>query len=85
MSATIYWRPGKQDNNKYLHNVSSASHFMSTLKNAGIGELPTRLSRHWIPTLNGMVAMCEDQEKNPYQELIDLLDKYDEIELYAQY
>lgn len=84
MSATICWRPSAK-NDKHL-NVGAPSSFMEVMKNAGFG-FPCAVTLSDVPVLRGMAAVYgrNDQNPNPFDELLDLVEKYGSIELWAVY
>lgn len=86
MSATIFYEPVKQ-NSKSL-DVSAPSTFQDRLAKAFGGDWTTVLPRIFgkddIPTLQGMSA-TQIEDNNPYQQMIDLIEKYDQIRVWAQY
>ena len=84
MSATICWRPVSK-NEKSL-GVMAPSAFQEAMSQAGF-PLPCDLSQTDIPVLRGMAAAFGryDKRPNPYDEILELLNKYDGISLWAVY
>ena len=79
MSATIYWRPF--NNSKILEGIGAPSSFIEDMKKA-FDRFPLKLTEDDIPTLKGMIAV---DDQGYYQQVLDLIEKYEEIELYAEY
>lgn len=84
MSATICWRPSAK-NDKQLR-VGAPSSFIETMKAAGLG-FPCTVTEKDVPVLRGMAAVYgrNDQNPNPFVELIELIEKHDSVELSAVY
>ena len=80
MSANIYWEPASRKRNDL--NVGAASAFMTMLEKAGITN---RVTTADLPVLRGMEAAAPDGFKGPLQEMIDAVEKHDEIEWRAEY
>lgn len=80
MSATIHYRKTSTVD-PYLKCVGAPSSFIQTLERA-FGHFPCELSETSISTLKGMSAMTDNQA---YEEIIDLIEKFGSIELYASY
>lgn len=84
MSATIFWRPVKPEEDKHI-STSAPSHFLAAMREVGM-ELPCTIGKSSIPTLRGMAATHQNSStSNPYQEILDLLTTYDSIELGAEH
>lgn len=81
MSASIIWEP-VNPNPRTLH-VMAPSWFMAALEKAGLG-LPRQFGEIDLPVLRGMAATI-DKEANPFQELIDVIDKHGPVEVWAEY
>ena len=77
MSQTICYRPLNKGSS--LNNISAPSSFRESLEKA-FGGWPLRLTDTDIPKLEGMASIC-----STYQQIIDLIEKYDEIELYSEF
>lgn len=86
MSANIYWRPVAK-NNKSL-NVSAPSSFQEKMREAGL-SLPCTIEQKHIDLIRGMaIAYGPTNAKdgsNPFRHILDLLEHYDAIELWAEY
>jgi hypothetical protein len=82
MSANIYARQVKPVEGIDI-NVSAPSWFIGTMEKA-FGHFPCVLSDGSIQTLRGMSATVSG-EYNPFEELIELIEKLGKIEVYAEY
>lgn len=81
MSATLYYR---QISNKNKHvRVMAPSSFMRTLDEEFSGP-PYRFGPTDVPVLRGMAAGF-DGSVNPFRELIELIEKLTDIEVWAEY
>lgn len=84
MSASIYYRQVKPVSGKLL-NTSAPSSFIDSLEKAFGGREPT-LTTTEIPILQGMAILWTGMGgKNPYEQLIEGIQKYGEIEIDVQY
>lgn len=85
MSATIYFRQSTISAAKRL-DTATPEGFMETLENAFEKREPT-LRKSDIPVLFGI--LCARKVANldfkPFQQLIDALEKYDEVDVFSQY
>lgn len=82
MSATIHYRKvGKSD--PYLKNVMAPSAFIESMERA-FGRFPVELGSQDICALRGMKAM-HNGEHNPYTELIEIIERFGLVEVYATY
>lgn len=81
MSATILYRPGKPKVKSL--EVSTPSAFLEIMQKC-FGDPPFTLRKENIPTLSGMAAAWTD-ENNPFQRIIDNIEKYGGIEVWAEY
>ena len=81
MSANIYWEP-ITTNAKRLH-VMAPSWFMQVLERADMG-LPNTFGEKDIPTLRGMAANM-NEEKNPFNELIEIIEKRGSINVWYEH
>lgn len=77
MGASIYWRPVKPG--KSL-SVGGRSAFVEALKL----HQPIRMTAADIPFLRGLAAGNADFA-NAVDEIIEAIEKHDEIEVYAEY
>jgi len=84
MSANIYWRPSTQ-NNKSL-NVPAPSSFQERMREVGL-SMPCTVEQCHVPVLKGLAAGYgrEKDRPNPFDQILDLLDKHDAVELWAEY
>lgn len=84
MSATIHYRKtAKAD--PYLKQVGAPSSFIESLKRA-FGGFPVELTESSIPILRGMQAVAGfPPNDDAYGEVIELIEKFGSIELYASY
>ena len=81
MSATIFWEP-ISTKAKSLR-VMAPSSFISTMERANL-PLPNTFSASVIPTLRGMAATMND-ENNPFNELIEKIEKYGSVSVWYQH
>lgn len=81
MSANIYWRPVAK-NNKSI-NTLTPSAFQETMRKLGL-SLPCTLDTRSTLLLQGAAAVFDD-DPNPFQQILDLLEHHDAIELWAEY
>lgn len=81
MSASILWEPVTNSGRNLP--VSAPSWFMGCLERAGM-ELPRVFSREDIPVLRGLAAYNPD-ERNPFAELIKVINKHGEIEVWYEH
>lgn len=79
MSASIYFRPVKT----IKHRLPGQSSVVEALRRADI-HLPCTLDKSDIETLRGMAATWEHND-NPYQAIIDALNKHISIEVWVEY
>lgn len=82
MSASIMWEP-LNPNPKHF-SVGAPSFFIESLKNADM-ELPRTFTEADVSVLKGMSAASGRDENNPYQQMINAIEKYGEITVWAQY
>ena len=83
MSASIFWDPIKPANG-HVVGVGAPSWFMGCMERAGL-KLPVDLTVADLPVLTGLAAAQRDDEKNPFQEIIDAIEKHGAINLWYQY
>lgn len=81
MSANIYWEP-VLTNAKRLR-VMAPSSFISALERADL-PLPNTFDESAIPILRGMAATM-NEENNPFQELIEKIEKYGSVSVWYQH
>lgn len=84
MSASICYQP--VDPKPKTIGAWAPSHFMESMERANLG-LPCTLKETDIPILRGMAATFSDHgdAPNPYQEIIDAIEKYGAIEMWAEH
>ena len=84
MSATIYWEP-VDPSPAHLY-VMAPSWFMGCLSRAGM-ELPHTFSKNDIPVLKGLAASmaAEDDNVNPFMQLIKAIEDHNHVSVWAQY
>lgn len=85
MSAHINWHPAATKDKSI--DVPAPSAFMETMAGVGL-TLPCIVRQADIRLLTGMAAVFGPHERsrpNPYQQILDLLEKHDEIEIWAVY
>ena len=81
MSANIYWE-AINPNPKSLY-VMAPSWFMECLERADMG-LPYTFGESDIPTLRGLAATMKD-DRNPFKELIEAIEKNGEVNVWYEY
>jgi hypothetical protein len=81
MSASIYYQPTKK--NRHDVHTGSASAFIEAIERA-FGGREAILSDKDIPTLKGMSAM-ENFSNNPFNDLIEGIEKFGEIKIIVEY
>lgn len=85
MSANIHWRPVSTKDKSI--DVPALSAFMETMAGVGL-TLPCTVRQSDTRLLMGMAAVFGKHERsrpNPYHQIIALLQKHDEIELWVVY
>jgi hypothetical protein len=84
MSASICYRP--VDPKPKTIGAYAPSSFMEAMERAGM-QLPCTIGKGAIPVLSGMSATWGKgaDSPNPYQNVIDAIEKYGDIELWAEY
>lgn len=83
MSANILYRPVKPNNGKSL-SVMAPSAFLETMGEC-FGDPPFILERKDVPILHGMAAAWSDKDNNPFEKLMEEIEKKDAIEVWAEY
>jgi len=84
MSATIHYRQTSKVD-PYLKTCSAPSSFIESIEDA-FHHFPCELEESDIGTLRGMASVYNSlEEDNPYKELIDLIEKFGSIKIYASY
>lgn len=82
MSASIYWSPVASGT---LIEVDLPSQFLYSMRRAfGNGE-KWELNETHIPVLEGMSAVIEQGDHDPYQELIEQIGRHDKIRVWADF
>jgi hypothetical protein len=81
MSANICWEPVSKKVKRL--SVGAPSRFMAVLDRLGV-SLPGEVGVEHVEVLRGAAAVT-DEESNPFQDLIDLIDLYDRVRLWAEY
>lgn len=81
MSASILWEP-VDPKPKHI-GCWAPSSFMGQMERAGL-KLPTNLDESVIPVLRGMAATISGTP-NPFQELIDKIEKHGKISVWAEH
>jgi hypothetical protein len=88
VSASIFWEP--VDPKPKRIGCWAPSSFMGQMERAGF-RLPTNLDQGAIPVLRGMAAMIspglgtDGDPSNPFQELIDKIEKHGTISIWAEH
>ena len=82
MSATILYRPIKRNDGKSL-GISAPSRFLEVMGKC-FGDPPFTLEKKDIPILQGMAAACCDNP-NSFESIIDKIENYGAIEVWAEY
>jgi hypothetical protein len=83
MGVSIYWRPVSTEG----HDITPGlrSRFYNSLKNT-FGEFPIRLNATHVCLLQAMAYACNgDDSQKSYEELIEAVNKHDEIEIFASW
>lgn len=87
MSANVYWESVKKD--KHLKNVTSS--VIQSLKNL-FGDFPIFLSINDCEIIKGMASVYNTEnikwgisDKNPYTEILEILEKNNNIRLHIEY
>lgn len=83
MGANIYFHQMKPVDGQSI-SCHAPSSFIASMERA-FGEFPCVLDSENVPVLKGMAAMSHDGGGNPYQEIIDAIDKYGTIKVYAEW
>jgi hypothetical protein len=85
VSASICWEPCPDKIAKSI-NVDAPSLFQTVMREAGM-ELPITLDGAHYPELRAMAAVFGNRADvpNPYQQLIDLIDKHERVHVWAEY
>lgn len=83
MSANIYFRQVRPIDSESL-SVYAPSSFIESMTEA-FGVFPCILGANEVPVLKGMAALNRDGGGNPYSELIEAINKYGTVEVYAEY
>ena len=81
MSATIFWEP-ISIKAKSLR-VMAPSSFISAMERADF-PLPNTFDKDSIPVLRGMAATMND-ENNPFNELIEKIQKYGSVSVWYEH
>ena len=81
MSATIFWEPINLKP-KHLY-VLAPSWFMGCLERAEM-ELPNSFGADDIPKLRGLAAAM-DEKRNPFNELIEAIEKNGSVNVWYEY
>lgn len=80
MSASLYYRPISNQH----HITNSAKGTIDKLQKV-FGALPLRLDHTHIEKLSVMARLEDDDQNNPYQKIIEAIDEFSEIEIFAEY
>lgn len=84
MSANVYWWPHKKGEETL--GVRAPSEFKEAMERAGFGESPWCLGREHLATLRGMAAVYDYRDDgNPYQDLIDAIEKHGIVDVVMRY
>ena len=84
MSTTIHYR-NMSKTDPHLKNVGAPGSFIQSMQKA-FGRFPCELAEKDYAKLSGMAIMYSgSDDDNPYREVIDLIEKFGRIELYASY
>lgn len=83
MSASIYWCQVRPVSGERL-SAWAPSSFISSIEKA-FGGFPCDFGNGDIEKLKGMASMCNDGGGNPYQEIINRIEKYGVIRVWAEY
>ena len=80
MGATICWKPMETSN----ETIPGKGIVKSALQKAFGYDLPHVYDVSHIPVLKGMAAVYYE-DNNPYEMLIEAIEKHDKIEVWAEY
>lgn len=83
MGANISYRQVKPITGKDLP-VGAPSYFIGTMEKA-FGNFPCTLTSEDIPILRGMAATMRDEQQNPYEKLVEAIERMGAVEVYAEY
>ena len=85
MSATILWEPYRAPKGESLWTMAPQN-FMETLRHLGWEE-GGNLGRKHLAALKALAYQFSDKDttKNPYAQLVDAIEKYDEVRVWAEY
>ena len=81
MSATIFWEP-VSTKAKSLR-VMAPSSFISAMERANL-SLPNTFDKSSVSILRGMAATMND-ENNPFNELIEKIEKYGSVSVWYEH
>lgn len=82
MGANIYFEPTERT--KHEVSAMAPSSFIKTMEKV-FGRFPCELNSGCIPQLAAMAAMHGDDRHNPYQDLINGIEKFGSIQVGADY
>lgn len=83
MSVSICWKPVS----KISKTINGQSSVVDALRDAGF-LLPYRFDYKDLAVLKGMAASTKShfgKEPNPYQQIIDAIEKHETIQVYTEY
>ena len=80
MGASIVWQPIESSS----LGVNTPSHFIEVMERA-FGKLPLTLDIGSIPILQGIVAAQDDYGAKPFSDLIDAIQKHENIRVWAEW
>ena len=85
VSASICWRPVRAST-KALKGVLAPQAFIMAMQKT-FGSLPIQLDENSVPKLQAMAAVFGHDRDNPYQELVDIIERLDgdAVEIWAEY
>ena len=90
MSANLYWEPSRRTGSSLY--TPSPQHFMESLEAIGWrrdADSSGLLDKSALPALKGLAFLYNDRErdprKNPYTELINAIEKFGEVRIWAEY
>jgi hypothetical protein len=85
MSATILWEPYRKPEGQSLWTMAPQN-FMETLRHLG-WEVGGTLGKRHLAALQALAYQHPDKDsgKNPYAQLAEAIEKYDEVRVWAEY
>jgi hypothetical protein len=83
VSATIYWEPVVPTTNEHL-STPAPQWFMEVLEETNM-ELPHVFDSDDIPRLRAMAAASGKANRQPFDQLIEALEKHERVRVWPEY